>query len=70
MMEFVILVLAFVVAYLLLCGMAIAFLFCKPAMKWFTKKYMRLVEEISDDIVNEMEKEDEIEEEKHLNFYR
>ena len=68
MMEFVILVLAFVAAYLLLCGMAIAFLFCKPAMKWFTKKYMKLVEEISDEIVDEMEKEDEIKEEKYLNY--
>lgn len=54
MMDFVILVLAFVTAYVLLSIMAFALLLTKPAMKWFTKKYMKLVEEISDEITDEM----------------
>lgn len=58
MTEFVILVLAFVTAYLLLSAMAVGFIFTKPAMKWFTKKYMKLVEEISEEIVDEMEEEE------------
>lgn len=58
MMDFVILVLAFVTAYVLLSIMAFGFIFTKPAMKWFTKKYMKMVNEIAEEITDEMLEEE------------
>lgn len=50
MMDFIMLVCAIVIALLLVSFVSFVLVLNKPVMKWFTKKYMKLVQDIAEEM--------------------